>query len=162
MITSSPFRTSIYNDGILKVPLDKQNKHYVKHSTSSSDSVYLRTNKYTPTIIAVIQIPSKMYMVRRRLFMLNPRLLWFIFTLMINRVALLFYRPTRLKSIQINKTSGSIHDNLPCSCVSTSPSGNFSTGVSPASCNLSPNRASFLLASSYLLAAWWICPPTTS
>ena len=141
------------NEGIFKMPLDKQNKHYVKHSASSSDSVYLITKKYTPTIIAVIQIPSKMYRLRRRLFMLNPRFLWFIFTLMINRFAQPFYRPTRLKSIQINKASGSIHSNPSCSRLSTSPSGNFSTGVSPASCNLSPNRASFLLASSYLLAA---------
>ncbi len=135
------------------MPLDKRNKHYVKHSASSSDSVYLITNKYTPTIIAVIQIPSKMYRLRRRLSMLSPLLLWFIFTLMINRFTQLFYRPTRLKSIQVNKASGSIHDNLSCSCVSTSPSGNFSTGVSLARCNLSPNRASFLLASSYLLTA---------
>jgi hypothetical protein len=64
-----------------------------------------------PTARATIPTPSRMYRIRRRgsSIVLIPHLLPLILTSIVYSLAQLLYRPARLKSIQINKSPGSIH-----------------------------------------------------
>jgi len=72
----------------------------------------------------------------------------------------MFYHPASSNPFRLTKLY--LPGCSTSSCVSVSPSGNFSIGVSLTSCSLSPSLVNFLAASSYFRAACPICVPNVA